>query len=65
MWHAVVGIILKTVEEYSKVGLTIDCGDAIRRLLYFFIHILSADYEEQYGNYLNALYFVFLKAHDD
>ncbi|KIP01685.1 hypothetical protein PHLGIDRAFT_80257, partial [Phlebiopsis gigantea 11061_1 CR5-6] len=47
VWHEGFKHILESVEILSKVGFVIVCGDKIERKLYPYLHILSADYEEQ------------------
>lgn len=47
VWHAGFKFVLDSVDQLSRVGFAIICGDEIMRTLFPFIHILSADYEEQ------------------
>jgi len=39
--------LLEAIKEHSRTGYWVRCSDDIERLLYPFILILSADYEEQ------------------
>ncbi|GJF00191.1 hypothetical protein PsYK624_164700 [Phanerochaete sordida] len=48
IWHKGFEKILESIALLSRVGFPVQCGDGIERILYPFIHILSADYEEQY-----------------
>uniref|UniRef100_A0A8H8CLW5 Uncharacterized protein n=1 Tax=Psilocybe cubensis TaxID=181762 RepID=A0A8H8CLW5_PSICU len=47
VWHKGFHEILKSVQEYATTGYYAQCADNIVRWLFFFILILSADYEEQ------------------
>jgi hypothetical protein len=47
IYHETFRLFLKDIALYSKVGCEVLCGDNISRLFFPFIHILSADYEEQ------------------
>ncbi|GJE87349.1 hypothetical protein PsYK624_034320 [Phanerochaete sordida] len=47
VWHTAMSHILQSVERHSQTGVSILCGDKKIRKLFPFIHILSADYEEQ------------------
>ncbi|TFK39111.1 hypothetical protein BDQ12DRAFT_698231 [Crucibulum laeve] len=47
IWHESFRILMETIQEYSKTGAWVNCGDGETRQLYPFIFILSADYEEQ------------------
>jgi hypothetical protein len=47
VWHDAFYKLLETIEQCSKTGHWEECGYEIRRLLYPFILILSADFEEQ------------------
>ena len=49
VWHEGFKKVLESVQALSKVGFAIRCGDGIIRKLFPYIHILSADYEEQYA----------------
>ena len=44
-WHVLFEKLLDTIKEHSKTGFSVKCG--IEWVLYPFIIILSADYEEQ------------------
>ncbi|GJE85102.1 Plavaka transposase-domain containing protein [Phanerochaete sordida] len=47
VWHTAMSFILQSIETKSQTGVSIVCGDKKIRNLFPFIHILSADYEEQ------------------
>ncbi|KAG1846280.1 hypothetical protein F4604DRAFT_1884179 [Suillus subluteus] len=47
VWHESFLKLLESVIQISRTGYWFECGDAIRRLLWPLILILSADYEEQ------------------
>ena len=47
VWHESFEKLLDSIKEHSKTGYAVTCGDGIERLLFPFIVILSADYEEQ------------------
>ncbi|KAI0697352.1 hypothetical protein BC835DRAFT_1206783, partial [Cytidiella melzeri] len=47
VFHEAFRNFLKDVARLSKVGQVVHCGDQISRVLFPYIHILSADYEEQ------------------
>ncbi|KAH9850401.1 hypothetical protein C2E23DRAFT_735177 [Lenzites betulinus] len=47
IWHDSFWILLQTVAEHAKTGYKFRCGDGVERLLYPFIIMLVADYEEQ------------------
>lgn len=47
IWHESFLKILESIKQYSKTGCKIMCGDGVERVLFPFIFILSADYEEQ------------------
>ena len=47
VWHEAFYELLKSICQYSKTGYWHGCADFIKRLLFPFIFILSADYEEQ------------------
>ncbi|KAI0686368.1 hypothetical protein BC835DRAFT_1288244, partial [Cytidiella melzeri] len=47
VFHEAFRAFLKIVARLSKVGQVVHCGDRISRVLFPYIHILSADYEEQ------------------
>jgi hypothetical protein len=53
VWHESFYEILRSIEQYSHVGLSYPCSDDILRLIYFIILIISADYEEQYVLYIH------------
>ena len=48
MWHKAFYKIIESIEKYAELGFALDCGDGVRRKIYPFILIVSADYEEQY-----------------
>ncbi|PPQ63348.1 hypothetical protein CVT24_006721, partial [Panaeolus cyanescens] len=48
IWHDSFRVLLKAIS--MKFGHWLECGDSIERLLFPFIVILCADYEEQYVN---------------
>lgn len=48
VYHEAFRQFLKDVALFSKVGCEVLCGDRVSRLLFPFIHIISADYEEQW-----------------
>ena len=52
VWHESFLATLDKITEYSKTGYAYHCADHICRLLFPFILILSADYEEQYVSIL-------------
>ena len=56
IWHEGFKRILESVQVLSKVGCVVRCGDGIERKLFPYVHILAADYEEQYVEF----YFTFL-----
>lgn len=47
VWHTSFRIILDTIAAISQLGYLCRCADNIERLLFPFVHILVADYEEQ------------------
>lgn len=47
VWHKGFYEILLSIKEYELTGCHVKCADDIFRWLFFFILILSADYEEQ------------------
>ncbi|TFK32476.1 hypothetical protein BDQ12DRAFT_773340 [Crucibulum laeve] len=47
VWHESFRKLLETIKLFSKTGCSILCGDGIICLLFPFVIILSADYEEQ------------------
>ncbi|KAF8812136.1 hypothetical protein BYT27DRAFT_7221243 [Phlegmacium glaucopus] len=47
VWHKAFYEIVESMEKYAELGFALDCGDGIRRKIYLFILIVSADYEEQ------------------
>ena len=47
VYHTAFRLFLEQIAEYSKIGCEVVCGDGISRPLYPYIHIISADYEEQ------------------
>ncbi|KIK02915.1 hypothetical protein K443DRAFT_96073, partial [Laccaria amethystina LaAM-08-1] len=47
IWHESFHILLESIQEYSKVGCWVECGDGVQRHLFPMVFILSADYEEQ------------------
>jgi len=52
VWHKCFRKLLKSLRHHSRTGCSVVCGDGTERLLFPFILILSADYEEQYVSYL-------------
>jgi len=48
VWHQSFQRLLESIKLHSQTGCLVVCGDGIERLLFPFIPILSADYEEQY-----------------
>jgi hypothetical protein len=48
VWHKAFYEIVESIEIYAELGFALDCGDGVRRKIYPFILIVSADYEEQY-----------------
>ena len=47
IWHQSFLKLLEAIKYHSRTGCWIRCGDDIERLLFQFILILCADYEEQ------------------
>ncbi|KAI0684472.1 hypothetical protein BC835DRAFT_1293143 [Cytidiella melzeri] len=47
VYHKVFEVFLEDVAHISKLGQTVLCGDDVFCVLFPYIHILSADYEEQ------------------
>ena len=47
VWHASFYKLLESIEEASKSGHWVNCGDGISRHIFPLILILAADYEEQ------------------
>jgi hypothetical protein len=47
VWHESFEKLLDSIKEHSKTGFSVICGDRVERLLFPFVVILSADYEEQ------------------
>ena len=47
VWHESFYKLLESIEEYSKKGCWVRCGDGVERHVYPLILILAADYEEQ------------------
>ena len=47
VWHEEFYKLLESIEEYSKTGCWVRCGDGVERRIYPLILILAADYEEQ------------------
>lgn len=52
VWHESVRVLFETIYNHSRDGIWVDCGDKVRRWLFVFVGILSADYEEQYVIYM-------------
>jgi hypothetical protein len=48
VWHRSFYELLDLVQQYSRTGCWVHCGDNIDRRFFPAILILSADYEEQY-----------------
>jgi hypothetical protein len=48
VWHEAFEAILKSIIGPSEHGVSVMCGDNVRRWLFPVILMLSADYEEQY-----------------
>ena len=48
VWHQSFQRLLESIRLHSQMGCSVVCGDGVERLLFPFILILSADYEEQY-----------------
>lgn len=47
VWHDCFKKLLESLRLHSRTGCSVMCGDGIERLIFPFILILSADYEEQ------------------
>ncbi|KAI0693261.1 hypothetical protein BC835DRAFT_1416000 [Cytidiella melzeri] len=47
VYHKVFEVFLEDVARISKLGQTVLCGNDVFRVLFPYIHILSANYEEQ------------------
>ncbi|KAH9848281.1 hypothetical protein C2E23DRAFT_739970 [Lenzites betulinus] len=47
IWHDSFWILLRTVAKYATTGYKYKCGDGVERVLYPFIIMIVADYEEQ------------------
>ncbi|KAI0684537.1 hypothetical protein BC835DRAFT_1292984 [Cytidiella melzeri] len=47
VYHEAFRVFLEDVARISKLGEVVRCGDGIPRILFPYIHVLSADYEEQ------------------
>ncbi|KAI0337232.1 hypothetical protein BDW22DRAFT_1340223 [Trametopsis cervina] len=47
IYHAAFQVLLKEIAKHSETGYSTYCGDQILRVLFPFILILAADYEEQ------------------
>ncbi|KAI0684868.1 hypothetical protein BC835DRAFT_1291935 [Cytidiella melzeri] len=47
IYHDAFRVLLEQVAQHSRTGYRVRCGDSCLRTLYPFIHIISADYEEQ------------------
>ncbi|KAI0686029.1 hypothetical protein BC835DRAFT_1530148 [Cytidiella melzeri] len=47
IYHDAFRVLLEQVAQHSRTGYRVRCGDSCLRTLYPFIHIVSADYEEQ------------------
>ncbi|KAJ3500219.1 hypothetical protein NLJ89_g9890 [Agrocybe chaxingu] len=47
VWHHAFLEILESIVKYTFTGYELRCGDDVTRQIFFFILILSADYEEQ------------------
>ena len=48
VWHECFKKLLESIQDFSKNGCWVKCGDDVKRWLYPAVIILSADYEEQY-----------------
>jgi hypothetical protein len=48
VWHRSFQRLLESIKLHLQTGCSVVCSDGIERLLFPFILILSADYEEQY-----------------
>ncbi len=48
VWHKSFSQVLKHIEQLTKTGWRVKCGDDVMRWLFPLLLILSADYEEQY-----------------
>jgi Plavaka transposase len=48
VWHKAFYEIVESIEKHTELGFSLYCGDGVRRKLYPYILIVSADYEEQY-----------------
>ncbi|KAI0087064.1 hypothetical protein BDY19DRAFT_995481 [Irpex rosettiformis] len=46
VYHTAFRLFLEKIAHLSQVGYEVVCGDGISRLLFPYIHIISADYEE-------------------
>ncbi|KAI0796362.1 hypothetical protein BC629DRAFT_1734435 [Irpex lacteus] len=47
VYHEAFKILLEQIASHSRTGYRMKCGDGNLRTLYPFIHIITADYEEQ------------------
>lgn len=47
VYHQSFKVLLEKVAMHSRTGYRLRCGDNKLRTLYPFIHIITADYEEQ------------------
>ena len=47
IWHESMSKLLESIEQHSKTGSWVECGDAVVRCIFLLILILAADYEEQ------------------
>ncbi|KAL1745630.1 hypothetical protein HDZ31DRAFT_35978 [Schizophyllum fasciatum] len=47
IWHEAMACLLAFIQDLSRTGINLMCGDGIQRLLCIFILILAADFEEQ------------------
>jgi len=52
VWHKAFLEILKSIESFAEVGCMFNCADGILRWIFPLILILSADYEEQWVQFL-------------
>jgi hypothetical protein len=48
VWHKAFYKIAESIEKCTELGFALNCGDRVRRKMYPFVLIVSADYEEQY-----------------
>ena len=47
VWHQSMYKLLESIEQHSKIGTWVECGDGVVWHIFLLILILAADYKEQ------------------